>query len=89
MPCVNKQSNPDDTWEISKKLLMQIIDKYAPHLGLELTIAIAAMFLQQPMLLVVGLEIVGTASTFQVKIGVSSYFQVILSRSSVRSFSTT
>lgn len=42
------------------------------------------------MLLVVGVEIVGTASTFQVKIyiGVSSYFQVILSRSSVRSFST-
>ena len=42
------------------------------------------------MLLVVGVEIVRTASTFQVKIyiGVSSYFQVILSRSSVRSFST-
>ena len=36
---VNKQSNPDDTREIWKKLLMQIIDKYAPHLGLEPTIA--------------------------------------------------
>ena len=46
---VNKQSNPDDTWEIWKKLLMQIIDKYAPHLGLEPTIAIAAMFLQEPI----------------------------------------
>ena len=46
---VNQQSNPDDTWEIWKKLLMQIIDKYAPHLGLEPTVAIAAMFLQEPM----------------------------------------
>ena len=46
---VNKQSNPDDTWEIWKKVLMQIIDKYAPHLGLEPTIAIAAMFLQEPI----------------------------------------
>jgi len=71
---VNEQSNPDDTWEIWKKLLIQIIDKHAPDFGLEPTIAIAAMFLQEPMLLVVGVETVETASTFQVKIGVSSDF---------------
>ena len=31
---VNKQSNPDDTWEIWKKLLMQIIDKRRAALGI-------------------------------------------------------
>ena len=52
MPCwdsVNAKSNPDDTREIWKKLLMQIIDKHAPDLGLEATIAIAVMFLQEPL----------------------------------------
>ena len=50
-------------------------------LGLESTVVIAAMFLLEPMLLAPCVEIVGMTLTFQVKIGV-------LSRSSVRSFST-
>ena len=50
-------------------------------LGLESTVVIAAMFLLEPMLLAPCVEIAGMTSTFQVKIGV-------LSRSSVRSFST-